>query len=107
MRDYETTEEDSASEIAVPVVWRVVAVRPLPGFQLEVEFADGLRGRFDYSAFIHREDAGVFIPLRDVNFFKRVGNEHGAVSWPGEIDLAPDAMYARLKASGANTIVKR
>jgi len=105
MREYETTEEDSASDIAKPVEWRVVAARPLPGFQLDVEFADGLRGRFDYSELIHRDDAGIFIPLRDPSFFNRVGVEHGAVTWPGEIDVAPDAMYDRLKASPPNTIV--
>ena len=102
-------ESDAASELtgAVPCEWEVVAVRPLSGFQLDVEFADGLRGRFDYSEFIHREDAGVFAPLRDVNYFKQVGIVDGAVTWPGELDLAPDAMYDRLKASPPNTIVKR
>ena len=25
---------------------------------------------------------------------------HGAVTWPGEIDLAPDAMYAEIKKLG-------
>jgi hypothetical protein len=25
---------------------------------------------------------------------------HGAVTWPGEIDLAPDAMYAEIKRGG-------
>ena len=99
--------KDSPSEVTTPVEWRVVSVRPLPGFQLDVEFADGLRGRFDYSNLIHREDAGIFTPLRDVSFFNRVAFEHGAVTWPGEIDLAPDAMYDRLKASPPNTIVKR
>ena len=106
MHDHEATEEDPASEVATPVEWRVVAVRALPGFQLDVEFADGTRGRFDYSELIHRDDAGIFIPLRDVSFFNRVGVVDGAVTWPGELDLAPDAMYDRLKASPPNTIVK-
>jgi hypothetical protein len=26
--------------------------------------------------------------------------EYGAVTWPGEIDLAPDAMYAEFKKNG-------
>ncbi len=107
MREHETTEEDSTAGVATPVPWRVVAARPLPGFQLDVEFADSTRGRFDYSELIHRDDAEIFIPLRDVSFFNRVFVDHGAVSWPGEIDLAPDAMYERLKASPPNMIVKR
>ena len=26
--------------------------------------------------------------------------EHGAVTWPGELDLAPDAMYREIKKNG-------
>jgi hypothetical protein len=35
-------------------------------------------------------------PLRDEQFFEQVFVDYGAVAWPGEIDLAPDAMYARV-----------
>jgi hypothetical protein len=33
-------------------------------------------------------------PLADVTFFDKVFIDGGAVAWPGESDLAPDAMYA-------------
>jgi hypothetical protein len=36
---------------------------------------------------------GALAPLRDARFFEQVFIEQGAVAWPGEIDLAPDAMY--------------
>ena len=32
----------------------------------------------------------------DENFFKQVFIDDGAVAWPGDIDLAPDAMYAEV-----------
>jgi Protein of unknown function (DUF2442). len=32
--------------------------------------------------------------------FSAVGLEHGAVTWPEEIDLAPDAMYDAIKTQG-------
>ena len=35
-------------------------------------------------------------PLLDVQFFEKVFIDEGAVAWPGEIDLAPDAMYAEV-----------
>lgn len=35
-------------------------------------------------------------PLRDEQFFSQVFIDYGAVAWPGEIDLAPDAMYAQI-----------
>ena len=107
MQDEPGAKQNSASEVAGPLEWEVVAVRPLPGFQLDVEFVDGTRGQFDYSEFIHADDAGVFAALRDVRLFNRVFIEYGAVTWPNGLDLAPDAMYERLKASAPNTVVKR
>jgi len=38
----------------------------------------------------------VLAPLLDAQFFAQVFIDHGAVAWPGEIDLAPDAMYAQV-----------
>ena len=42
------------------------------------------------------ELTGALAPLRDEQFFKQVNIDYGAVAWPGEIDLAPDAMYAQV-----------
>jgi len=78
--------------------WRVVAVEALPGFQLRVRFVDGTEGTVDLTSLVHSPNAGVFAPLADTAFFAQVFVEHGAVAWPGEIDLAPDAMYAKVRA---------
>jgi hypothetical protein len=42
------------------------------------------------------ELTGALAPLRDEQFSGRVFIDYGAVAWPGEIDLAPDAMYAQI-----------
>ena len=34
--------------------------------------------------------------IRNSQFFGQVFIDYGAVAWPGEIDLAPDAMYAQI-----------
>src|ERR1700722_15588650 len=76
--------------------WDVVEVKPEPGYSLFVRFKDGLSG----SVQLRREElTGVLAPLLEVKFFERVFVDCGAVAWPGEIDLAPDAMYAAV-ASG-------
>jgi hypothetical protein len=41
--------------------------------------------------------AGVFAVLQDVSLFNRVYLSHGAVTWPGGVDLAPDAMRDEIK----------
>ena len=80
--------------------WRVASVRVLPEFRLDVEFMDGLRGTVDLHRLIHSPGAGVFSSLADPEVFAQAHVVHGAVSWPGELDLAPDAMHAQIVKNG-------
>jgi len=80
--------------------WRAIEVHPLSNFRLRVRFVDGLEGIVDMSALIHSQTAGVFAQLADPFRFAQAFVAHGAVAWPGEIDLAPDAMYAEIKKLG-------
>lgn len=73
--------------------WDVIEVKAEPDYCLSVRFKDGLAGRVQ----LRREEmTGVLSPLLDVRFFEQVFIHDGAVAWPGEIDLAPDAMYAQV-----------
>jgi hypothetical protein len=73
--------------------WDVVEVRAEPDHGLFVRFQDGTAGRVR----LRREDmTGVLAPLRDARFFEQVFIDCGAVAWPGEIDLAPDELYAQI-----------
>jgi hypothetical protein len=67
---------------------------------LFVRFVDGLTGTVDLSALIASPKAGVFARLSDPSLFQQVRVEMGAVVWPGELDLAPDAMHAAIKERG-------
>jgi hypothetical protein len=79
------------------MTWDVVKVSPTGPLTLEVHFADGLRGRalFSESALV-----GVFEALKNPIFFSQVKLRNGYVTWPGELDLAPDAMYSEIKKTG-------
>lgn len=68
-------------------------MQPLENYTLEVEFLDGTQGFVEMKQRILSPKAGVFIKLRDITLFNQVYLEHGAVTWPGEIDLAPDTMH--------------
>jgi hypothetical protein len=66
------------------------------------QFADGLEGEVDMDHEIDSPGAGVFAQVADPDVFAAAFVEptFGAVTWPGEIDLAPDAMYEEIKAHG-------
>jgi hypothetical protein len=71
------------------VYWDIVEVKPEPDYRLFVRFKDGLAGRVQ----LRREElTGALAPLLDARFFEQVFIDNGAVAWPGEIDLSPDAM---------------
>jgi hypothetical protein len=95
---------DRAASGAPPIrptaPWRVQEVTALPDGRLFVRFVDGLTGIVDLSALIASPKAGVFARLRDRALFAQAHVEMGAVVWPGELDLAPDAMHAAIKAHG-------
>ncbi len=80
--------------------WRVVKVEPLLDFCLRLTFQDDMQGQVDMSSLIHGTDAGVFTVLSDVDRFRAVRIEHGAVSWSSDLDLAPDALYYDIKTQG-------
>ena len=73
----------------------VRAVRP---DRLWIRFADGVQGKVDLPELIGR---GVFRPLLDPAVFVCVGiDAYGAVCWPNDTDLAPDAMNAASRSDG-------
>jgi len=76
--------------------WDIVEVTPKPDFCLFVRFKDGLAGRVR----VQESDLhGVLAPLRDARFFEGVFIDDGAVAWPGNIDLAPDAAHLKRRSA--------
>lgn len=77
--------------------WDIIELKVLHHLCISVRFRDGTEGlvRFMPSHLI-----GVFSPLKDPQFFSMVFIESGALTWPNDIDIAPDAMYAEIKAHG-------
>jgi hypothetical protein len=49
------------------------------------------------SRMVHSPKAGVFAKLADPSLFAQVTLDYGAVAWPGDLDLAPDAMHAAIQ----------
>jgi hypothetical protein len=96
----QVSASDRSTGLSSSLPWRVVDVTAMPGCRLSVRFQDGMRGVVDMKALVESESAGVFASLRDQSVFNAVHVEFGAVTWPGEIDLAPDALHAAIKANG-------
>ena len=99
MRERPDTETDLFAGMS-NVPWYVTQVDVLPGYRLLVEFVDGTKGEVDASRLILAPSAGVFTVLREPARFAEARADDGVVTWPGQLDLAPDAMYDQIKKHG-------
>lgn len=83
--------------------WRVNEVRVIDDYAVWVRFVDGLEGVVRFLPGFFR---GVFSHLIDPAQFRQVAVVGGAVTWPGELDLAPDAMHEEIKRRGGEWVVE-
>lgn len=80
---------------------RVTAVTPLDDYALLVHFNNGEQRRMDVNPYLAY---AVFERLREPGFFALAQADHGTVSWPGGIDLAPDSVYLESIPVGQTTL---
>lgn len=76
---------------------QLIQIEARAGYRVVLAFDDGVEGEIDLSA---RLFGPMFEPLKDPALFAAVRiDEFGAPCWPNGADLAPDAMYALLRAA--------
>jgi hypothetical protein len=68
----------------------VNAVQTLPDYRLLLTFDNGDRKFFDMSPYLCYP---VFQRLQNPGFFALARIDYGTVTWPGEIDIAPETLY--------------
>lgn len=73
---------------------KLVSVEAQADYKLSLVFDDGTKGTVSVA---DRLFGPVFEPLRDPEFFAEVRvDEYGAVCWPNDADLDPDALYRQV-----------
>lgn len=89
-------------------IWSIIHFTLLPDYKIEVSFSDGTSGIADLAPRLSQGPLGDgFDPLCDEKLFSQAFLEHGALTWPGGIDLAPDAMYQRIRATGVSVLTAK
>ena len=77
--------------------WDVTDVKVQNDTTLYVRFQDGLEGEVQFLPSAFR---GVLACLKDPKAFRQARVQDGVLTWPGELDLAPDAMHDAIAAHG-------
>ena len=87
---------------------KTISARPANDYKVEVVFSNGQCGVFDCSYLLNYE---VSSALADLDFFRQVRAEHGTLTWPNDIDVAPETVWERSEkyalAQGAFPSVSR
>nr|WP_223293754.1 DUF2442 domain-containing protein [Gallionella capsiferriformans] len=70
----------------------VVKVKTSLDYRLHLEFENGENRIFDMSPYLEKKP---FSPLKVLSLFAMASVDYGTVVWPGNIDMAPETLYAR------------
>jgi Protein of unknown function (DUF2442) len=68
----------------------VNSVEIIPDFGLLLTFTSGEQRRFDMRPYLRYP---VFRRLENPGFFSLAHVDYGTVTWPGDIDIAPETLY--------------
>lgn len=68
----------------------VISVKPRSDFQLDLEFENGERRRFDVRPLLGLKP---WVRISSPRIFQLACVEYGTVVWPDEVDIAPETLY--------------
>ena len=60
------------------------------GYNIAVSFADGTNGVFDFESYLVHP---CYSKLKNRDLFVQVKADHGTLTWPGDIDIAPECVW--------------
>ncbi len=71
---------------------RVVTVEPKSDYRLFLQFNNGEKRLFDMRPYLQYP---VFVSLNNQHIFNLAKVDYGTVTWPGDLDIAPETLYGR------------
>lgn len=78
---------------------KVTAIRATMPFKLVVTFSDGTHGAFNAAAMLGERGEGTE-PLRERDYFGKVGLANGSPTWPNHFDISPQWLQEEMERRG-------
>ena len=81
---------------------RITEAKPIERFRVSLRFDGGASGTVDLS---HLAGRGVFQTWLQPGAFEQLSiSPSGALQWPGDLDLCPDALYLQMVGKTADEV---
>jgi hypothetical protein len=74
------------------VYWDIIQFEYLGDYKLKLTFETGETGEVDLSDYVNY--CGVFSRFADLNYFRQVYLDSGVLTWPDDVDIAPETIYS-------------
>jgi hypothetical protein len=90
-------DPDKSIGVATMIDIDIINVEYVEGYRLNLQFENEEWRTFDFKERIQSSNGQMIVPLKDVEFFKRVtvDPELGTIVWPNGFDQAPDVLYEK------------
>jgi len=93
--------------------WDIINLEYLGGYRLQLTFLSGEMGDVDLSKYASY--GGVFFRFANLDYFRQVYIDHGVLTWPEDVDIAPETIYSMatgkplpdwMEAESDDTVIK-
>ena len=74
----------------------VTSIEYRQGYTYRITFDDGMSGDVDFTEYLSL--GPIFVPLRELSYFRQARIEGGTTAWPNGADVAPETLYERVEA---------
>ena len=62
-------------------------------YKIKLEFSDGMAGEVNLKEVVISDHRPIFNQLKDLSIFKNFKVEYDTLTWPNELDIAPEYLY--------------